>query len=165
MCNVPNRKGDPESRQSTIPLPEGHWWPAAAQAAVDARKTGKQPGWQGYADQLVKRGVPGANVDKVKRCVLGTHVTWEIAEPLSRLLDIPPPAFIAESREAAEAIDDPEILDETRRLIRRARDLADRLRAGADQSPPLQSADVGTGWEPTGDGTRETGRKRHGRAG
>lgn len=138
----------PKERGGAIPLPDDHWWPPYAFAAIEERARRakrKQLGWRELAAELVAAGVTHADDDKVRRCVTRNEngvyiVTWEIAIPLSRLLGILPPAFIADTRETAEAIDDPEVLDEARRAIRKARKLALRIAAETRQTQAAESS-------------------------
>lgn len=133
---VAQRNVDP--RGVRIPLPEGHWWPAAAMAAANARAERlkiRRPGYRSLVDELRKLGVE-ANDDSVRRCLTGEIVTWEIATPLSRLLGIRPPATISASPDEAALLD--ETAEELSGLLARLRglgrssDVASRLASHED---------------------------------
>lgn len=108
-------------RGTRIPLPPGHWWPVAALEAANRRADGlkiRRPGYRSLAADLAAVGVD-ADEDTVGRCLRGEIVTWELAVPLSKLLDIPAPATIASTMDDARQM---ESADEIRVLL-------DRLRA------------------------------------
>lgn len=116
-----------------IPLPRDHWWRTSvkeilprrlarmrrqrAAAGLPLRKRGKY----GYEemfeavreietdDDELRGYVEGATFDKVRRCLRGTHVTWEMAAVISHVLGIPRPAMIAASEEQARLFASPEL--------------------------------------------------------
>ena len=49
------------------------------------------PGYRKLTADLAAMGVD-TDEDTVGRCLRGEIVTWELATPLSKLLDVPPPA-------------------------------------------------------------------------
>lgn len=87
-------------------------------AAAEARaaKLGiRSPGIRSLTEELARAGVQ-TDEDTVGRNLRGDIVTWEVAVPLSRILEIPPPAVIPENDDEAQMIAD--ILDRVRKIRR-----------------------------------------------
>lgn len=89
-----------------IPIGKDDWWPVAAMAAATkrAKMLGiRAPGTRSLTNALIERGID-ADEDKVGRCLSGKIVTWDIAAPLSEILEIPPPVELPRSRDEAEMV-------------------------------------------------------------
>lgn len=105
-------------RPVRIPIGAESWWPRQAMAAAEARaaKLGiRSPGIRSLTEELARAGVQ-TDEDTVGRNLRGDIVTWEVAVPLSRILEIPPPAVIPENDDEAQMIAD--ILDRVRKIRR-----------------------------------------------
>ncbi len=107
-----------------IPIPSGHWWPAAARAAANKRADDmeiRRPGLRNLAAELCAQGLD-VDEDTIGRCIRGEIVTWDVAVPLSKLLNIPPPAQVSRTQAEAEAMEDADavrvLLDKLRRVDR-----------------------------------------------
>lgn len=149
-------------RGQRIPLPPEHWWPKRAREVMPRvikrwrarRQRAGNPvgklGKHGYEDLLamaqeletedpeLRRCKGEASLDKIKRCLKGSHVTWEMSQLLSHLLRIPPPAIISTSPDQARAFLSPEL----HLLFARLRNLAVRDAENSDdsdESDPLGS--------------------------
>lgn len=98
-------QGDP-GRGMRIPVGQGDWWPVRARAAADARAKAlgiRAPGIRSLTDEL-RKTVEDATEDKVGRAINGEVVTWEIADGLSTILGIPPPAQLPRNADEAEMV-------------------------------------------------------------
>lgn len=98
----------------------------AVQAAVSKRNSElglRAPGVRDLTKALANAGVE-ASEDQVARCIKGEVVTWDIALPLSKLLDIPPPAAIAKTMNEGQVLAD---VDEVASLLERLRGLRIKL--------------------------------------
>lgn len=105
VVDVTSKNVDP--RGVRIPLPPGHWWPPAAMEAANARADQlkiRRPGYRSITQELIGWGVE-ADEDKVRRCITGEIVTWDLALPISKLLGIRPPAMITMSADDGALLD------------------------------------------------------------
>lgn len=96
-----NRPAASDGRGVKIPIPPTHWWPVAARKAADdrAKRLGiRAPGIRSLTKELQSAGV-ATDEDTVGRCLRGDIITWDVAIPLSRILEIPPPAVLPSTME------------------------------------------------------------------
>lgn len=82
------------------------WWPVQIRAAAEkrAKELGiRAPGARNLTDELAKIGIE-VTEDKVGRAINGEVVTWELADGLSRILGVPPPAQLPRNADEAEMV-------------------------------------------------------------
>lgn len=126
----------PAKRASRLPLPDDHWWRGRIAQAMDAwaRQRGiRLPGWRELAAEVTKLGHETDDVS-VSRCVKGSHITWELALPISDVLGVPRPAVISTSEEHAVALASAPVVDEIRSLLGQLRSIEER--AGSPSQTP-----------------------------
>ena len=95
-----------QGRGLRLPVGHGDWWPVRAREAALARakRLGiRPPGTRSLRDEVIKLGVD-VTEDKVGRALSGDVVTWEIADALSTVLEIPPPAQLPRNADEAEMV-------------------------------------------------------------
>ena len=129
-------KTDDEGRNVRIPLPAGHWWPIRAQEKLRefaaAKKAKRLPGWEVVHQALREKGIE-SSVDKVRRCINGEVVTWELADAISELFGIPPPAVKSTSEAHALALVKAPVVDEFGKEVD---ELLEKLRVIREKSGP-----------------------------
>lgn len=82
------------------------WWLVQIRAAAEkrAKELGiRAPGARNLTDELAKIGIE-VTEDKVGRAINGEVVTWELADGLSRILGVPPPAQLPRNADEAEMV-------------------------------------------------------------
>jgi hypothetical protein len=138
------------TKPGTSPVPgvpgvdEKHWWCKLAKARTEAwaRERGlRLPGWRALTAAAAAHA-ERMDEDRVRRCVLGENVPWDVAGAVSKVLEIEPPGVyrvFANEDEAAQFFKTSTGVPEQADLLRELRSLLDQARGVHSPDEPAPS--------------------------